>query len=293
MKIKFRAILFALLGIVLVGIGVYAATVLYRNITTSVEAVLAPPTPEPVTKVDVVVTTHDMFLGELIGSSDVTVVAVPAEYVPRDSISSVEDVVNKFIKTDLVQGEMILKHNLADPTNINHDLAFILSDNHVLFAFPANDMMSSHSIIQRGDIVDLFTTISLEVGNLGPVEGATSPGVVPTPQPGQEEEIRPRLLTMDAYQVLEITALIADIITSEEEQQAIQESGGAPDRGQIRVYGYLLALPPQDALLLKHMLDTGAKFDMVLRAPTSRGKFDLTPVTKEYIVELYGLGIVP
>ena len=39
---------------------------------------------------------------------------------------------------------------------------------------------------------------------------------------------------------------------------------------------YLLALNPRDALILKHLKDTDAIFDIVLRAPTSTIQFDLT-----------------
>jgi hypothetical protein len=46
-------------------------------------------------------------------------------------------------------------------------------------------------------------------------------------------------------------------------------------------------------LVLKFLKDTGANFDMVLRAPTSSGQFQLTPVTAQYIRELYGLGLLP
>jgi pilus assembly protein CpaB len=58
------------------------------------------------------------------------------------------------------------------------------------------------------------------------------------------------------------------------------------------VRAYLLALNPQDALVLKHLKDNGGVFDLVLRSPTSTQSFDLTPVTQEYIVELYGLEIL-
>jgi hypothetical protein len=54
-----------------------------------------------------------------------------------------------------------------------------------------------------------------------------------------------------------------------------------------------LALSPQDALVLKHLKDMNATFDVVLRSPTSTQQFDLTPVTQEYIIELYGLEILP
>ncbi len=49
----------------------------------------------------------------------------------------------------------------------------------------------------------------------------------------------------------------------------------------------MLALAPQDALVLKHLKDTGAIFDLVLRAPTSTELFDTVPVTSEYLIERF------
>ena len=85
-------------------------------------------------------------------------------------------------------------------------------------------------------------------------------------------------------------------VISEEDQPSLVESGedtGAPNQVDTRIRAYLLALNPRDALILKHLKDTDAIFDIVLRAPTSTVQFDLTPVTEEYIIEYYGLEILP
>jgi hypothetical protein len=57
------------------------------------------------------------------------------------------------------------------------------------------------------------------------------------------------------------------------------------------VRAYLLALAPQDALTLKHLNDSGAKFDFVLRAPTSTQLFELQTVNSDYLVDRYELTI--
>ena len=134
-----------------------------------------------------------------------------------------------------------------------------------------------------------MATISIDISKIGSIDGEETPALTTEEKP---EDKVVRIITMDAYQAVEITALVADIIPVEGEA-ATTDPNASPDRGDIRVRAYLLALPPQDALLLKHLIDTGATFDMVIRAPTSRGKFELIPISKEYIVELYGLGIVP
>jgi hypothetical protein len=73
--------------------------------------------------------------------------------------------------------------------------------------------------------------------------------------------------------------------------EATPQPTPTPPPGSSRVRAYLLALSPQDALILKHLQDTGAKFDLVLRAPTSIELFDLTPVIPDYLVDRYELEI--
>ena len=146
MNKKTKIILFAAIGVILVGVGLLVTLGLFRQITSQA-ALDTAKTEEKSPEVTVIVTTHDLFLGDFIGIEDVTSVTMPAEFVPRNAIYNVDDAINRFVKTDMVQGEMLLKHNLADPTNVNHDIAYILSDSHVLFAFPANDLMSANSVI--------------------------------------------------------------------------------------------------------------------------------------------------
>jgi len=41
--------------------------------------------------------------------------------------------------------------------------------------------------------------------------------------------------------------------------------------------------------VLKHLKDSGAIFDFVLRSPTSNLLFELEPVTEDYLIDLFGL----
>jgi hypothetical protein len=96
---------------------------------------------------------------------------------------------------------------------------------------------------------------------------------------------------------VEITAMVVDVITEEQSQtspvslpdQGTPQPQPTPQPSQIRIRAYLLALLPQDALVLKHLKDQGAIFDIVLRAPTSNQLFDLSPVTSEYLMDRYEL----
>ena len=286
MSNRTKAILVILAGLVLVAVGVFASYLLLLRIQADQAP---PPVPEDVVEVeivwaDVVFVTRDLFLGDRLVPTDLELTSVPVELVPRTAIADPEDAVGKFIKTDLVQGQMLLSHNLADPTNNNQDLSFILSDDNILMAFPATDLMSTENIPQRGDIVDIFATFSQTVTTAGDVFTDT----------GEEEETQTRTFTLDALQRVEVTALVVDVIEQEPDEnlEPGQTAEGAPTR-VTNIRAYLLALDPQDALILKHFKDTGAIFDIVLRAPTSTVQFELTPVTEQFIIEFYGLEILP
>jgi pilus assembly protein CpaB len=280
---KLKAVLIIFLGVILIAIGVFASYLLLQRL----QADQAPPAAQEFIEVetiraDVVVVTRDLFLGDRLAAADLELASVPVELVPRTAIADPAEAVGKIIKIDLVQGQMLLSHNLADPTNNNQDLSFILSDDHVLLAFPATDLMSSENIPQRGDIIDIFATFQQQVQTVG--DTVT----------GEEEEAQTRTFTLDALQRVDVTALVVDVIQQEENEDLLpgQTAEGAPVR-VTNIRAYLLALNPQDALILKHLKDTGANFDIVLRAPTSTVQFELTPVTEEFIIELYGLEILP
>jgi pilus assembly protein CpaB len=294
-KIKALFIIFA--GLILVGIGVLASYLLLQRF----QAEQTPPLQVveiDTVRTDVVVTTRDLFLGDRLEPGDVALTSVPVENAPRTALASVDEALGKFIKADLVQGQMVLSHNLADPTNKAQDLSFILSDEHVLLAFPAEDLMSLENVPQRGDIIDILATFILEIEPPEEEDAVLAPGE-------EEEEPEPitRTYTLDAQQRVGVTALVVDIIEVEVEEdeegqegevelQPGQTAEGAPTR-VTNIRAYLLALDPQDALILKHLKDIGGIFDIVVRAPTSTVQFELDTVTDKFLVELYNLDILP
>ena len=264
-------------GLILAAIGVFASF----NLIQRFQANQAPAASEEYTvKTSVVVTARDLALGDTIAGTDVELASVPVEIAPRTAIANLKEAVGKIIKTDLVQGEMVLSHNLADPTNKNNDLSFILSEDHVLMAFPAVDLMSREGMVQRGDIVDIFATFRQKVKTVGEITTVT----------GEPQEPEMRTFTVDSLQKVGVTAMVLEVIDKDTDTDIMQDEN---NQAASRIRAYLLALNPRDALILKHLKDTGAVFDIVLRAPTSTIQFDLTPVTEEYIIEFYGLEILP
>lgn len=277
MSNKKKIIFIIIAGLILVVVGVFASALLIQRlqpgqVSTTVEEITV--------KTTVVVLTRDLYLGDTIADGDVMLTSVPAEIAPRNVITSVEDAVGKIVKTDLIQGEILLSHNLADPTNNNNDLSYVLSEDHVLMAFPADDLMSQESMVQRGDIIDIFATFTEEVKTVGDSTTSTD----------ESDEPESRTFTVDTMQNVSVTAMVVEVIEAEEDTSLL-ESGTTTY--EYNIEAYLLALDPQDALILKHLKDTEAVFDIVLRAPTSTVQFSLTPVTEEYIIEYYGLEILP
>ena len=282
MSKNLKVILTVFIGIVLIGVGVVATILLVQQLQSKE---LSQQISGDVIKTNVVVVTRDLKLGDRIESGDVEIISVPVEAAPRDILTQVENAVGKYVTTDMIQGEMVLLHNLADPTNNNHDLSFILSDDHILMAFQPGDIMTHENIIQRGDIIDIFATFKEEVKEIPETTTTTSTTVIT----GAQEEPVTRTFTLDGFQKVSVTALVLDIVSPETRNNSTGEITPAT----TTISSYLLAMDPQDALILKHLQDTGADFDLVLRAPTSTGDFNLTPVTADYIVEFYGLEILP
>jgi pilus assembly protein CpaB len=281
-------ILIAFAGIVLAGFGIFFLSRVVQQSITPPPA----PTPLPPVTEQVVVAARDLALGDLLRVEDLRLVAYPVEIIPRNAIRNLENVVGRFTKVPLVFGEMVLDHHLADPTNVSGDLAFIIGDETVLMAFPAGDLMSSLNVLRRGDIVDLLVTSTEEV------RVVDETGRQLTDEEG-ENLFESRTVTFSAMQRIEITAMIVDIIQSQQGGQAtgqvidgVAQPAPTPVPAQVVVRAYLLALSPQDALVVKHLLDTGAIVDLVLRSPTSTQVFELDPVLQEYITDKYQLEVL-
>ena len=288
MNRKFRiGLLILVVGIVLVGAGIYSIS---RIFTTTLQP-LPPPTAVPPITEQVLVLTRDVPIGYLIQESDVIPLAIPVELVPRNIIKDPAEVVGRITKTNLISGEMLLDHHLADPTNIQHDKAYIIGEDMVLMAFPAEDLLSRLEILQTGDVVDLFVTMPYEVKVVKPDDV----GVVNADE--DADTYVSYLMTFDALQHLRLTAVVVEVFYAEEAQNQPSVAGiGAtpaptpvPTPTDINVLAYLLALDPQDALVLKNLIDGGAIFDFVLRNPLSDQDFPVTPVTLEYLVDRFGL----
>lgn len=283
-KIGRRALLFILFGVIVIGLGI-AITSLFmqRNLTN----ITPPPAPTAVTE-KVLVTTRGLAAGSVLTPSDLTLRDIPIELVPISRLTDPVQAIGKITTVSMVAGEQVLPHHLLDATNvIDRNLAFTLEDDQVLLAFPITDLMSNLNILKRGDLVDILVSIKQTIKSDDPLT--------------LEEDPVERLYTFNSMQRVNITAVIVDILDEAAAQepaaqatpgaQAIPQAPPEPSRANSVPIALMLALNPQDALVLKHLKDSGATFDIVLRSPNSTQLFDLVPVTSEYLTDLYGLQI--
>jgi len=269
------------IGIVLVLAGVLFVSVILRGSL----ATRAEPTARPPITVPVVVTTRSIPLRALLNTQDVTLVDVPVELVPLNAVSEIAAVVGKITKIPLVAGEMMMRHHLADPTNITaRDIAFAIGDDQVVMAFPTTDLMSQVEILQPGDLVDILVSVRVPV--------------IASNQTNDPEAVaEDTLFTFDALQRVEISAIVVEIVRQQQARASTTTAGAqptptpTPSPSEIRTQAILLALAPQDALVLKHLQDAGGVIDIVLRSPTSAQVFELNPVTSEYLKDRYELVI--
>ena len=166
-------IVIAVVGVGLIALGILAInSVLKQSFTPP-----AQPTPIVEATTDIIITTHDMAVGSVINREDVQTSSVPVSLVPRDALISIEAALGKIVTSHLIQGEMVLQHHLADPTNVSHDIGYIISDDQVLMAFPATDLMSGLGVLQRGDVVDILASMTVEISptSISPAPGVNNP----------------------------------------------------------------------------------------------------------------------
>jgi len=283
-------VLLALVGMIIVVVGVLFVALILRQAT----APIAAPTAVPPVTVPVVVATRALPIRSLVRAGDVSVVQMPAEFAPLDVLSKAEDAVGKVTMVPLTTGELIMNHHLADPTNISQNLAFIIGQDQVVMAFPATDLMSQVDVLKPGDLVDILVSVQEPVLPTT-AGGATSGGAGSSSQPNQE------LFTFDALQHLTIQAVVVQIKQNTQTGSANTTTstsvGGTPaptptlSPSELQPLAIMVALAPQDALVLKHLKDAGGVADIVLRPPTANQDYEVKPVSPDYLKDRYGLVI--
>jgi len=219
--------------------------------------------------VDVVVTSDAIPAGKLIGPGDVALRPVPADLIPTDALRKLEEAIGRVPPYPLSANEIVQASRLNDPARRGRDISFELQNGQVLMAFPAHDLMGSSGLLRIGDRVDiLFSTY-----------------VIPKDEKDQNSNKEGRLVSFDSLQ----NVTVAGVVVDTESARANSKTNEQPGAQKIKTV--LLALSPQEALIVKNLKDNGAIVDLVLRAPTDKQRFETQPVNGDFLVDRYRLPV--
>jgi pilus assembly protein CpaB len=222
----------------------------------------------------VVVAVRPLSAGALLAEADLTIQNFPADALPSGAVLSLSEAQGKITTITLNPGEMVLSHHLTQPDITNANLGFTLPEGKVAVVLAAADLLSQSQLVQTGSRVDIL--YSLEASEELPTDGAGGGGSTK------------RQYTFGALQAVTIVGMITT------GGGAVQASGGLlGGKGESVSVGvptaYVLALEPQDALLLKYLKDAGATMDLALRNVTDEVEHVIQPVDLQYLLDRYQL----
>lgn len=201
----------------------------------------------------------------------------PIEEVPSGAIFKTEDAVGRIAARSIPPGQVLLAQNLIEsfpstslePTDIvtgTVNFSEALGETLVAFALPVTDRLSSEGILLPGDRIDLLFSTDV----VGDQEGTGGK------------------VSIYAIQDLEILQITFQAQPAEEEgSTAPKEEAAEPEPASRQPKTIILAIDPQDAVVLKYAIDTKSPIDLVLRAEDNRRRFDVDAVHINTISERY------
>jgi pilus assembly protein CpaB len=249
----------------------------------------------------------------------------PANNVPPDIIADEAETIGKVAKTEIVQGQVIVRSMLADVAGAG-EASFQIPPGRVAVAYPISRQSSVAFAVQPGDYVDILVTagfrdvdeefqttlpnkLSFIVPELDPETGEdtgrftlSSPidegrfeiasGDIPAIAFPREEQIPRRVaqLTVEAAKVLRIGPWIEPTPPpppAEGEEDVPTPTPPLPDV-------VTLAVTPQDALVLLWLRQNFIYSEMALRAAGEEDADHLTEaVTLQYMLTRFNIAVPP
>jgi len=223
------------------------------------------------TALPVVVARRQVPMRRQLTSEDVAVRRLPSEMVPLGAADTLDQVLGKISKSDLVMGEVVLAERLADPDMKGMNMLYTMPEDKLLVAVPGVDLMSRTGLLHPGDKIDILYSLDVSGGSMS----GMSTGVP---------------ATLAALQNQEIQAIVMAGFGDETEalMSGVTDVGVNMEVGESAV---LLAVDPQDALVLKYLWDAGGILDFALRAPTNEQLMPSEAVTEEYVLDRYQIDV--
>jgi Flp pilus assembly protein CpaB len=233
------------------------------------------PAQEAVPKQAVVVARNPIAVNDVIRIDNVTLQEKEAGLIPSGAAVAVNDVENAVALRNIAQGEVILMQDVyLPPAEGGID---VLEDK-VAVALPAQDILSKWGAILPGDHVDVLITVDVIL------EKPLYPQDIRTMEELQLYEIE-RDQSMDDVSVLTLQNLeVLQII-----EEPAPEGQEDPEQPVVRNRALILKAEPQDAVVLKYLLDVIGSVTLAKRSPENEALFNVQPVNINYLMLRYGM----
>lgn len=203
------------------------------------------------------------------------------DQIPSGAIVNPDDVIGRKALADIAPNEVIRVQDVEQDAQ-GPSRSDIPADK-IAVALPADDILSKWGAVMPGDHVDvLFTLDVILETDMYPEEVLrVEEGEVLQRLERDESLDHVSVLTLQNLEVLQI--IEEPEVPLEEGQQAQDQVASIPRRAMV------LAINPQDAVLLKYLRDTEGILDVALRSPDNGTLFNAEPVNINYLVLRYGI----
>ena len=208
-----------------------------------------------------------------ISEAELIIKDIPVDAVPEGAAQTFDQIVGKMSTVDLFASEPILVQQLVTPDIVTQQVALSIPKGKIVMAVPTDSKLISNRLMRPGDRIDLMGTVEFEV---------------------IREQGRGALAeSISMLQNLEVHAIILPAAISEPDAvNAEDQEGGVFRTADERGQSILLALDPQDALTIRHVLDVGGQLDLALRAPGDDSVQESVAVDQFYLAERYQINLV-
>jgi len=225
-----------------------------------------------VEKQAVVVARSPIAVNDVIRVDNVTL--MERDDIPSGAAVEVKDVENAVALRNIAQGEVIL---MQDIYLAGESVEDILGDK-VAVALPAADILSKWGAVLPGDHVDVLFTLDLIL------EMPMYPQDIRTAEELALYSVE-RDQSMDHASVLALQNLEVLRIVEEPAPEGEQD----PENPVPRNRALILKAEPQDAVVLKYLLDVVGRVSLAKRSPENEALFNVQPVNINYLMLRYGV----
>jgi Flp pilus assembly protein CpaB len=221
----------------------------------------------------VLVAAADILPNQLVTEDMVSIVEVPVYLAPLQAATSVDQVTNRIATSMIASGSFLIQEQLVNPADPNAPVLYTIDKDRILMAIPATALLGNLGFLKVGDRVDIAYTTDLEVDVLNQANEQTV-----SDEDEQKDTRSGDVIPVTFYslQNVEIKGLAKYALG--EESATIT----SPD-------ALIVAVNPQDALVIKYLMDTGADMEMFLRAPGNDTLSPMQPVDQEYLINRFQL----